>query len=1323
MKFNKCLIAFISIFIFSNNLFSEEVVKQISSIQGLSNNSINYLFEDSYQTIWIGTWDGLNAYDGNSIKTFRFSQDNPNSISNNIIREIVQSDDNSLWISTDFGINKWNYKEESFTRYYLGTKDKGAAHEAAYQIQKDSDNNLYCYVANSGFFKYNKEQNDFDRITLPFDQHIKSFVIHQNTIFFQYKDKTVGYIPLKNLTEKTSAVNLSYIASFESLDKMIYTPKYLIALLKDRISIFDLDNKTEQIILSNNTDKISSIYYDKEVFYIATYQNGLNKYRLEDGKFMLISSKLDQARLTFICKGSQDILWLGSDGQGVFQIYNDNSSFPMTYSPFPVRAFCEINPKEILVGTKGAGIKLYNKETKKLSSFADEGNGLLSNSVYSFAKNSRGDIFIGSDGNGLNVLYQNEKKIKPVLSQTRYPFLKSIYSLHFSDNDSILWIGTAGYGLLRSKIKFANGNYHLTAIKQFATSSQDIPIKNDIVYTITEDKNGKIWFGTRGGGVYIINPENEVIKHLEDIYKDIHLTNSDILSLYYDNQYMWIGTSYGLNRLHISENANLTKYTDKNGIKNNTIHGVLKDKEGNIWISTNGGISKISDNNIINYTMNEGLQSNEFSDGSYFSTQDGELYFGGVNGFNYFVPANISFRSYQPPLELNSLSIYNTEYSVNETIKDNTLSLSYDERFVSLSFVCKEFIDNPSCEYAYRIKGESDEWIMLGTSPKITFSNLTPGKHLLEVKNTNGDKIWNDNIFQMTIQVGYPWWLSLPAIIAYIVVFLTIIYITNTVIRNRIRLSRRLFIEQQERKLQQETHEHKLEFFTNVAHEFFTPLTLIYTPAQYLIDNVQLPSEAKRYIHIIRNNAERLQKLISELMEFRKAKSGYTSLYPEQIETELLIDYIADNYTEVLNENRIDFSIDKNSLGTFYSDKSSLEKILLNLISNAYKYTPRGGYIYISMRQDENRTLHFLIRNSGKGLSDEKIQNIFNRFEIYNTPNVQGAESTGVGLNLTKSLIELLGGSIAVSSKLGEYAQFDFTLPELTNSIHKTTGKQPENFGQTNHYIFPINFSDPQKNIKILLVEDERNIREIMKDILSDQFTIIEVNDGDEACEVIKKDHPDMIITDIMMPNMNGTQLIQNIKSDQLTSHIPIIGISAKTALEDYISAYEHGADMYLSKPFHPSHLLSVVNNMLKKQERLKEYFNSPISSHSLVGGKILHNEENEFLKKVIEYVSNNIDDEELGAESLSNFLAISKASLYRNLREINGQTPSELIRSIRLEYASKLLTSTQLTVSEIITKCGFSNRSYFYREFAKKFGMSPSEYKEKSYTNMSKQE
>lgn len=1323
MKFNKCFIAFIFIFLLSNNLFSEKVVKQISSIKGLSNNSINCIFEDSYQTIWIGTWDGLNAYDGSNIKSFRFSQDNPNSISNNIIRNIIQLDENSLWISSDFGINKWDYKHESFTRYYLGTQEKGAAHETAYLIQKDSNNNLYCYVANSGFYKFNKKRNDFDRIILPFDQHIKNFIIWNETVFFQFHDKTVGHISLEDLSEEISAVKLKYINAFNSLDRMICTSEFLVAIHKNQISLYDLTNKSERTIDFENAERISSVHSEKNIFYITTFQNGLKKYKLDEDKLIFLGSKLDKGRLTFIFKGSQDIFWLGSDGQGVFKIYDDNSSFPMIYSPFPIRAFCEMNSKEILVGTKGEGIKVFNKDTRRLDPFADESKGLLSNSVYCLIKNRKGDIFIGSDGNGINILRKNDRTVKTIISETRYPFLKSIYALHFSNNDSTLWIGTSGYGLLKSNIRYLNGEYIIENIKQYATSSKGIPLKNDIVYTIIEDNDGQIWFGTRGAGVYIIDSTHKEIKHLENIYEGISLTNNDILSLYSDNQYMWIGTSYGLNKLKTTDSPELKKYTDKTGLKNNTIHGILKDTDGSIWISSNAGISKITDNEIFNYTMNEGLQSSEFSDGSYYRSESGELFFGGVNGFNHFIPSDISFRRYQPLLELKSLSIYNTEYPVNEIIKNKTLNLSYDERFVTLSFICKEFIDNASCEYAYRIKSESDEWIMLGTSPKITFSNLTPGKHLLEVKNTNGDKIWNDQIYQMTIQVGYPWWLSLPAIIIYITLLLIIIYIANTVIRNRIRLSRRLFIEQQERKLQQETHEHKLEFFTNVAHEFFTPLTLIYTPAQYLIDNVQLPSEAKRYIHIIRNNAERLQKLISELMEFRKAKSGYTSLYPEQIESELLIDYISDNYTEVFNENRIDFSIDKNNLGTFYSDKSSLEKILLNLISNAYKYTPRSGYIYISMSQDENRTLHFSIRNSGKGLSDEKIQNIFNRFEIYSTPNVQGAESTGVGLNLTKSLIELLGGTIVVSSKLGEYAQFDFTLPELNKSVHQAPNKQSEDFDQNNHYTSPITYSDSQKDIKILLVEDERNIREVIKDILSDQFTIIEVNDGQQACELIKKDHPDMIITDIMMPNIDGTQLIQIIKSDQQTSHIPIIGISAKTALEDYISAYEHGADMYLSKPFHPSHLLSIVNNILKKQERLKEYFNSPISSHSLVDGKILHDEENELLKKIIEYISSNIDDEELGAESLSNFLAISKASLYRTLREINGQTPSELIRSIRLDYASKLLISTQLTVSEIITKCGFSNRSYFYREFSKKFGMSPSEYKEKSYANISKQE
>lgn len=1311
LNFNIFLIVIVYFSTVPCALQGKEIIKSLSNRDGLSNNSVNCIFEDSYKTLWIGTWDGLNAYNGNSIKTYRFVQGDSLSISNNIIRDIIQIDEQSLWVSTDFGINKWDYQKEVFSQYYLGTKDKGATHEAAYIIQQDASGNLYSYISNEGFYRYNKRTDAFDKLEVSFDQHITDFVIKEQTLFFHFKDSTVGYIDLDKMNPETKVKDLVFIDNFAGLDRILKTADDLVVLFYDYFILYHTADRSERKIVYDNTKKISAITLNDEQLYIATEQ-GLEKYLLEHNQLKFSGMELQGSMLTYIYQGGQDILWIGSDGQGIFQKYSDFSSFNVQHTSYPTRAFSQFDPQFILIGTKGGGINLFDRKTETLHSFADSRHGLLSNSVYCFTKTRSGDIFIGSDGNGLNYIRQGERTIKSITTTSNYPFLKSVYALHFSDNDSILWIGTAGNGLLKGEIAQRNGQYLLTNVIQFATSDQRSSIKNNIIYTIEEDGKGNIWFGTRGAGVYIIQKHSNQIKPLKEVYPSVNLTNEDILSLHYNDGMIWIGTSYGLNCLKINGEVHLTTYTTNNGLKNNTIHGTLNTPNGDIWISTNAGLSKLSGTTIVNYTRNKSLQSNEFSDGSYFQSTNGDLYFGGVNGFNFFDPSQIHFRDYKPQLEIGSLSIYNVPQVTREVIKNGVLKLSYDKRFITLSFISKEFIDNASCEYAYRIKNESREWVLLGTSPHITFSNLTPGRHFLEVKNTNGDKVWNDEIYPLTIQVAYPWWFSTTAILVYVFFLIAIAWGTHLIIRNRIRLSRRLFVEQLERKMQQETHEQKLDFFTNVAHEFFTPLTLIYTPAQYLIDNIKMSPDTKKYIHIIKNNAERLQKLITELMEFRKAKSGYTSLRPDIIDLDFLIDYIIDNYIEVFQENRIELSIDKKNLGAFCTDKSSLEKILLNLISNAYKYTPRGGNIRIKMELEAQSLLHFSIRNSGSGLTPEKIENIFNKFEIYNKPNIAGAEATGIGLHLTKSLIELLGGSISVRSEVGEYTQFDFTVVALSPQ-EKPIGSTSDEPDEANMDTIPqLPNRIEGKKMKILLVEDEKHIRELVKAILLPYYEVAEAVDGVDAYNQLAVGHPDLLITDIMMPNMDGYQLIKTLKSDTATAYIPIIALSAKSSMEDHVAAYDDGADLYLPKPFHPSYLLSVVNNILKKQDRLKEYFNSPLSSEELVDGLRMHNEEAALLKKIVDYIYQNLDDEQLSVDSISNYLAISKSSLYRSLKEINNHTPSELIRSIRLEQAAKMLTTTQMTVSEIILKCGFTNRSYFYKEFFKKFGVTPSQYR-----------
>ncbi len=708
--------------------------------------------------------------------------------------------------------------------------------------------------------------------------------------------------------------------------------------------------------------------------------------------------------------------------------------------------------------------------------------------------------------------------------------------------------------------------------------------------------------------------------------------------------------------------SGIREYTEKEGLANNTIHGILEDETDNIWISTNQGISRINlfDNSITNYSSKDGLQNDEFSDGAYYKDEDKILYFGGVNGFNYFNPEKIHLRDFNPSIGLSNLRIFNTAQNINERINDNTLKLAYDEAYVTFSFIAHDFINNENCEYDYRLLNFSDEWINNGNNPNIVFTKLPPGKYRLEVKVTNGDRVWGgDNIYTLSIDVAYPWWLSTVAFIIYTILALIIVYIAYSVIRNRIRLNRQLLLEHIEKQNQQKMHESKLNFFTNVAHEFFTPLTLIYGPAQHLLEKADLDGYTKRYIQIIKNNADRMQKLINELMEFRKVESGHTPLHPESIDIKLLIEYITDNYTEIAQENKIEFRVETDSISTIITDRNSLEKIIFNLISNAFKYTPANGFIHISVTQNNN--LHISIRNSGKGLTDRQMSEVFNRFKILETSKLQNSTSTGIGLGLTKSLTEMLGGEISVSSKLGEYVMFEIDIPPMkSNQLISAIDSQDDDRIAISPQIYD------KKDISILIVEDEKNIREFLKDILSPPYyNISEAGDGEEAVSMIEQNMPDIILSDVLMPNMDGMGgLIDKLKSDPKTAHIPIINVSAKSSVEDHINAYQHGADLYITKPFHPRHVLTTVQNLINKRSVLKDFFNSSLSSITIKDGITIHQDDERLLQEIVSFIEKNMDDESLNPNAIADALGLSKATLYRKLKDMADKTPQRICKN-----------------------------------------------------------
>lgn len=1300
--------------LFTSSVFSQYKTIHISNSEGMTNSSVNCLFEDSENILWLGTWDGLNSYNGRDIKNYRHSRKNEYSISNNIVHQIIGQDSFNIWITTDNGINRLNKKNQQFSRFFEG--------QSGFIMAMTSDKTPLCYVNNDGLYYFKEAEQVFAKINYDIDKNIDTNDVNnlatdsKNNLYLLNRD---GVLKKYRINKKNGEVRIGHsiiVDENKSISNIFVTPDRLIINYSSFLKIVNTNTYKEYKIALPEGKNINNVVCLNNLIYIHYNNNEFVQYDIAEKKFIEIKEISKQFPVFSMCAGTQNILWIGSDGQGAIGVYENSSPFKALMMDATVRCFAEENNKYIWVGTKGDGIKFVNKETKEIEKTITQANGLSSNSIYTLKKNKWGDIFVGSDGLGIDII-SSQHPIRHLIIPKGMSVPKNVYSILFT-NDSLLWVGTAGNGLYKMNIYKKNGTYFAKDVKRFLSEKKPNAINNNTIYSIAKNKSNDdlLWIGTRGGGVNIFEISSNKFVNLESLGSDISLSSNDVLCLFSDiNDNLWIGTSYGLNQLITKYPYRIIDYSKRDEFVNNTIHGILEDSLGNLWLSTNQGILNLNTQTgkISHYTVYNGLHSNEFSDGSCYLGKNMEFFFGGIKGYSYFNANDVHFRSYSPKMSLYNLQINNTNQNIYDRVKNNILNLSYNEPYLTLTFIANDFINNKNCEYSYRIKGFANEWIYNGKQPNIIITKLPSGKYDLEVKCSNGDGIWNDNIYTLGINVGYPWWRSNIAYCIYLFVFVAIIYISVLITKNRIRLRKQILLEHMEKEHQVRIHESKLDFFTNVAHEFFTPLTLIYTPAQLLLERAENDSFSKKYLRIIKNNADRMQKLINELMEFRKIESGYITLHPEVVDIKQMIEYIADNYVEIIKLNNITLDIRFGNVSKLITDRVSFDKILFNLISNAFKYTPSGETISIYADQNINdNSLVFKIKNYGVGLTEKQMNDIFNRFKIFEKSKMQNSFANGIGLNLTKNLVELLGGTISVDSQIYKYVEFKAVLPMLQfNDIDKN-GSMPFITKEQKTLTPDINLSERKKKISILIVEDEKDIRELLRDILSPYYIIYEATDGVQALKKVEINIPNIIISDILMPNMDGINFIDHLKSDLKTSHIPIISISAKNAIEDHINAFKHGADLYIGKPFNSYHVLTTIENIIEKFSILQQYFNSNRSSVLVRDGVELNSEDEKFIHDIIIYIENNIDNESLNPIAISDYLNISKTIFYERLKKATGKTPSEFIKIIRLEYASKLLKTTQLTTSEIIYKSGFSSRSYFYREFAKHFNMSLAEYK-----------
>ena len=1344
-------------------------LQQYDNRNGLSNSAINYIFKDAGNLLWIATWDGLNMYDGTTFHVFNYSKQNDNkSIGSNVIRYITEDKSGNIWISTIEGISRYEKHTGKFYNYFYNQLQQGKVSEQEYSLAVDSNGMVYCLNQQSNLSYYNPLTDNFVNCALPkniskvnkiaFDENNYLWMLGENG---ELNSCSVSGHQVKFL--KAFKENKT-IANFYLVNHQL-----LYSTADDKLFVVDKTSGHQKFVAQMKQSAAAIIFY-KNNYFVAWATKG---YEIFDNNFQASSflenenNQMQGIRVTSWCLGSEDILWYGTDGNGIIKLVPKTKSFTTvttTENGLPynksVRAFCEENGN-LWVGTKGSGIIKYQNfwtsaQLLQNKEYYSAPSQLDNNAVYALKKGIDGFIYIGTDGKGIGIYDIKNKKLNKwseVQGHNDFPEFGSVYTF-LQDADSSVWLGTSGYGLIHLKInKDHSGNLSLGYLERFIFNNTDTGPANDIIYALTNGTANQLWIGCRYGGLNLFDKNTRKFKTYKAFTYEGSLSNNDVLSIYKDSHNkIWVGTSYGLNQLDntmsIGKEPVFKKITTENGLPNNTIHAIEEDEAGNIWVSTNKGLAKISESDlkVWYYQQSDGLQSNEFSDGAVWKDSSSNLFFGGTYGFNYFLPQNIHKTNWQPNLLLSALRIGGqptTEdgYMVLSPAKNKPLyfSIGRKDNFFELDLKAISFLNAEKCEYASYLEGYDKAGHYTANDGKVAYSNLSPGNYTLHIKWSNGDGSWTNEMTLIHLTVKQYFWLTTWAFLVYALLLSAIVYVIYSYRKNKLEIKHQLAVEHVLRTKEEEIHQNRLGFFTNIAHELQTPLTLIMGSSERFLDKTVSSATQKEtpfFLSMIHQQASRLTYLVHQLLEFRKMEAGY---FPNQFSylniSELLLN-LATPFIPLSESKGIEYKLNIAPAIDGWIDKDKLEKIIFNLLSNAVKYSEKKEEIIFSANENKNNNeLEIIVANSGtEQLSADQIQKLFDQFYVV-TPNTASIEKsgTGIGLAFTKQLVTMLNGKINVRSENG-WTTFSVFLPLRGNQNTSITndalmpGDKPSWLYQqaVTSFIQPVEAATALENNKqsvidnlkdqrrktVLIIEDEPGIRYLLNDILKDDYIIYEAEDGQKALEIIERNLPDLVISDVLMPNMSGLELCNKMKNAPATCQIPFILLSAMGSQDQHMEGYDAGADAYIDKPFHTAYLKLRVRKMLEYRQRLQDLFKED-RVNDLLAEPDMPDDDKQFLAKLLQYVEEKLDEPELKAEMIEKTFSISKMQLYRKLKTLTGMTPSEFIKHTRLKHAANLLITTQLTVSEIFYRTGFNNQSYFFREFKKRYNSAPNEFRE----------
>jgi ligand-binding sensor domain-containing protein/signal transduction histidine kinase/DNA-binding response OmpR family regulator len=1273
--------------------------------------------------MWFGTKDGLNRFDGYNFKIFRHTIDDGKSIGNNIIRCIAEDKANNLYVGTEGGLYIMNMVDETFRRVDNITGDGFQISYTVNAIHLDSHGNIWIGTNSQGIFVYDTIRNELRKIKtngFNFDSNIVWTIYadasgniwagtrlgllnynpntdmldpvesmysfndsskheiqtifedqkgslwigtwHEGLRFYQKQSNTYRTF-LKS--EKTSLAVTRIMAIFQYVDNILLIGS------DNGLYIFNPDTEEYSRIDVPNMDYslsdpgVYSIYKDREGgIWIGTYSGGINYLKpgrsfIETYNPNILSGTLSGKTVGQFCEDQHGNLWIATENGGVNYLDTKSKiiSQPIKRAYYDVRSLM-LDGENLWIGTYSKGIQIYNTKNKSFYTFEQDkgnGHGIHGDCIYALYKTKNGDIYAGTN-TGLNKYNKDKDK---------------------------------------------NNFTHIPEVKTF-------------VFDIKEDFQGNLWVATYGSGAIKYDIQSKEWIHYDAILPQSNpFVGSRLINIYIDSRKRLIFTSEGRGIfIYDYKTDSFTNISEKAGLPNSVIYGIQDDPQGNYWLSSNKGIIQINDiadiKTIRIYSKEDGLQSSQFNYKSSYKVQTGKLYFGGINGFSSFYPQDIDKNKNKilPPIEITQINILgNTDIEFSNEIQrkineKQKIILPHNQSSFTISYISLSYPIQSKSQYAYKLEGVDEKWSYVGNNKNVTYLNLASGNYVFKVKGSNNDGVWNEEGTQIELEILPPFWLSITAKIIYILLIVLFIYLIISFVwkKNNKRQRQRL----ETFKTEQETlaFKSKIDFFTTIAHEIRTPLTLISAPLEEVINSEEGSPETKQNISIIEKNCNRLTELINQLLDFRKMDSTQYIVNPSKINLHTYMNELYYRFNKTAQNKNIDFILQLPKDECFvYTDKDGLTKIVGNLLVNALKYTK--DKIVLSLNKSDEEIYSISVTDNGKGIADEHKKNIFDPFFQIQSDNKNGI---GLGLSLAKNLAGKLNGSISVLDAGIEGSIFIFTFTDVAQTLlHHESDKKPEE----RETLFIKKESD--KKSHILIVDDNSEMLQFLENSLKNEYILNTALDVNEAFPLLESNSYELIISDIMMPGIDGISFTKKLKSDINYNHIPIILLSAKTENAVKAEGLYSGAEVFIEKPFSVAHLKAQIVSILENRRAILETFNrSPFLSYSVLGA---NKDEQFFLNKLNEEIEKYISDENFSVESLANIFNISRSNLQKKLKSISGVPPGDYLRNYRLRRACKLLLETNMRINEVAYSVGFNTPSYFTQVFQKTYGMLPKEF------------